>query len=94
MGLGSFIAGSIFGAACTYWGSEKVHDNINESLAKSEQLLRNQDAINARCVELISQWYHEGSLNAVLNTMNQQRQMRSLGYNPQSATPQFNPPTR
>lgn len=96
MTFGSFIAGAITGSILTYWGSEKVHDNITDSLEKSKQLIQNEQEINHLCYQQIQQWFHEGSLGAVLNIMQQQQAARNANLNFQASAnnqglPNFQP---
>ena len=96
MSIGSFLTGGLVGALVTYWGSERVHNNITDSLEKTERLLRNEQEINNRCYQQIQQWYHEGSLGAVINIMQQQAEARNANLNIQATAnnqgiPAFSP---
>ncbi len=84
MSLGSFILGFATGASFMYWGSDKVHDNVSESLAKTQQILKNEAEINNLCYRQIQQWYHEGSLGTVVNIMQQQQAARNADLNMQA----------
>lgn len=94
MSIGSFIIGALTGSFITYWGSEKVHDNVTDSLEKSKQLLENEQAINDLCYRQVQQWYHEGSLGTVVNILQQQQDARNAGLNFQANSkvyPNFQP---
>lgn len=96
MSIGSFIAGLVVGSAATYWGSEKVHDNITNSLAKTEQLMKNEAELNHLCYQQIQKWYFDGSLGTVVNIIQQQKAARDAGLNFQASAndpnlPNFQP---
>ena len=85
MSIGSFLVGFGMGAGFMYWGSDKVHDNVSETLTKTQQILKNEAEINNICYKQIQQWYHEGSLGAVINIMQQQQAARNADLNLQTA---------
>lgn len=86
MGWKSFLAGIGVGVIGTYYGSESVHERVTDAWQKSEQMVRNEEAINNECYRRVAQWYHNGELATVINLIQQQNQARKMGINPQANT--------
>lgn len=89
MGWKSFLAGVGLGAIGTYWGSESVQERVTDAWQKSEQMLRNEEAINNEVYRRVAQWYHNGELGTVINLIQQQNQARKMGINPQANMQQY-----